>query len=182
MPLLIDRTILPVLSEAQNRLGLTQDQLGDLAGVSRRTVLRWYTNRATPSSIHVTPIISALHPQHRDVATKLAQHLGTTLAALGLVVPENPKSAPPPPAPPPPPPVRPLPPTHLLVDSIVCAAAEALGTTPTAVRPVVQAAFARARGLGVTVHEVDDALSGKPPETRIEKVPAKSAGSSRKNK
>jgi hypothetical protein len=76
--------------------------------------------------------------------------------------------------------VRPYPPTRLVIDSVVCAAAEALGTPPAAVRPVVQAAFARARGLGVSVDEVDDALSGKP--TAVEPAQAKSAASSSRKK
>jgi hypothetical protein len=185
MPHTIDRTILPVVAEAQRRLGLTQDTLAALAGVSRRTVSRWYANRALPAPHNVTPIIGALHPQQRDLAAKLADHLGQTLAALGFAPPEQPHKAPPPPAPappsPPPPPGRAFPPPGLLIDSIVCAAAEALDTTPAAVRPIVRAAFARARGLGVSVDEVDDALSPKPPEAAAASAkPA--AGASRKTR
>jgi hypothetical protein len=68
MPQTIDRTIIPVVAEAQSRLRLTQDMLATLARVSRRTVLRWYANKALPGPHNVTPIISALHPQHRDLA------------------------------------------------------------------------------------------------------------------
>jgi transcriptional regulator with XRE-family HTH domain len=184
----IDRTILPILAEAQNRLGMSQRGLAELTGVSRRTILRWYSNRALPIAAHVTPVIEALYPQHRDVAVKLAHKLGHTLVTLGVAPAEPPgKAAPPsepaPPAPPPPlaPAPRAFPPADLLIDSIICAAAEALSTTPAAVRPVVQAAFARARGLGVSVQEVDDALSPRPVDAAAS--PAKSsASSSRKSR
>lgn len=49
-----------------------------------------------------------------------------------------------------------------MVESIVCAAAETMQTTPSAVRDVLRTAFARARGLGMTIEEVDDALSPVP--------------------
>jgi hypothetical protein len=186
MPQTIDRTIIPVVAEAQSRLRLTQDMLATLARVSRRTVLRWYANKALPGPHNVTPIIAALHPQHRDLAAKLADHLGQTLAALGFAAPEVAQKAPPPAAPvppatPPPPTARAFPPAELLVDSIVCAAAEALNTTPAAVRPIVRAAFARARGLGVSIREIDDALSPTPREaTAAQAKPP--ASSSRKTK
>jgi hypothetical protein len=72
-------------------------------------------------------------------------------------------------APAPAPVAAPGPPTHLVVESVVCAAAERLQATPTAVREVLRAAFARARTLGLSVQQVDDALVEAPAdvETRI---------------
>jgi len=64
-----------------------------------------------------------------------------------------------PPAPPLPPPIPP----GVLVDSVVCAAAEAMSLSPQALRPAVLAAFARARDAGLTLDAVVDALAPPPP-------------------
>jgi hypothetical protein len=49
------------------------------------------------------------------------------------------------------------------VDSIVLAAMDAFDPTSPDVRSTVRAAFARARGMGLTVEEIDDAFSQPPP-------------------
>jgi hypothetical protein len=49
-------------------------------------------------------------------------------------------------------------PPHL-VDTVVCAAAEALGVPPPAVRPALLAAFQRAREVGLTTEDVEQAIS-----------------------
>jgi DNA-binding XRE family transcriptional regulator len=161
MAIILDRTVLPDIIEAQKRLGLNQEALGRLVGVSRKTVSRWFGGGSDPSPQAALTLIRVLNPAHRDVAARLAKHLSTTLDALGLPAPAPPPKPAPLPQPPASPPPRPFPPAHLVVESVVCAAADAQGLAPSAVRPLVQAAFARARGLGVTVAEVDDALSGK---------------------
>jgi hypothetical protein len=45
----------------------------------------------------------------------------------------------------------------------VCAAAEAMQAPPAAVRDVLRAAVARARALGLTLEEMDEALSASAP-------------------
>ena len=85
------------------------------------------------------------------LAAEIAESAGTTLAALGLGV-----------APPPPPPVLAPPAPRALpasvVDSVVCAAAEAMDRMPREVRPALMAAFARARELELSVEQVLEAL------------------------
>jgi hypothetical protein len=49
-------------------------------------------------------------------------------------------------------------PRHLAVDAVVCVASEALGAMPNAVRGVLLAAFRRARELGLSCEEVEQAL------------------------
>ena len=61
----------------------------------------------------------------------------------------------PPVVPPPSPPV----PAVVLVDSVVCAAAEAMALSPQAVRPAVLAAFVRARDAGLAPDAVVAVLS-----------------------
>jgi hypothetical protein len=87
-------------------------------------------------------------------AAEIAIGADTTLEALGIV-------RPPPPAAPPPLPAPPQPALGSVVDSIVCAAAEAVDLSPGAIRPALVAAFARARELGLGVEAVEGALAGK---------------------
>jgi len=53
----------------------------------------------------------------------------------------------------------------VLVDSVVCAAAEAMSLSPQAIRPAVLAAFARARDAGLSLDAVVDVLAPPPPPT-----------------
>ena len=56
-------------------------------------------------------------------------------------------------------------PRHLAVDAVVCVASEAFGVIPSAVRATLLAAFRRARELGLSCEEVEQALEKalKPP-------------------
>lgn len=58
----------------------------------------------------------------------------------------------------------------MLVDSVICAAAEAMSLPPQTVRPAIVAAFVRARDARLTTEAVAAALS--PPKT----VPATGKG------
>jgi hypothetical protein len=51
------------------------------------------------------------------------------------------------------------------VDAVVCVAADALAATPATVRDALHAAFRRARELGLSLQDVEDALA-KPVERR----------------
>ena len=148
-------------------LGLTQGGLADLLGISRRTVSRWDAGERDPSNEQLHQIARAIFPRDGELAAGLAAEGGTTLEGLGLV----PRPAPPPPAPPAPPtpPARAFPPVGLMIDSILLSAIEAAeGQRASlrerdAIREVLRAAFARARALGLTLDEVDEALSPRPP-------------------
>ena len=60
----------------------------------------------------------------------------------------------------------------LLVDSVVCAAAEAMQLTPQAVRAALVAAFERADALGMSTGDVLGALTAEP-GPRVAKARAK---------
>ncbi len=167
MPTIPDQSILGLVSLAASALSFNNKQLGKFLGLSSRTITRWWNNEASPSGQEVVKILRAVHPKDPALAAKLATELGTTLQALGLAAPA------PPPAPPPP---RPRPPNALMVESIVCAAAVAQQATPDAVRPILQAAFARARGMGLSVEEVDDALSPSPAKPSVAAKPKGKGG------
>jgi hypothetical protein len=66
-------------------------------------------------------------------------------------------------------------PAGVLVDSVVCAAAEAMQVAPQAIRPAVLAAFARARDAGLTTDAVVAVLTPPPPPTP-EVAPSKGKG------
>ena len=157
MPFFPDRDATALVIEAQRVLGHTQEQLGKMLGLSRRTVSRWGNHTSGPTPEHLHALARAVHPLDPALAAKLARAGGETLERLGIARPA-PAAAPPvtaavAAAP------RPFPPTRLVVESVVCAAAETMQASPSAVRGVLRAAFTRARGLGLTVEEMDDALA-----------------------
>jgi len=160
MPFQVGPTITPLVGRARIALGLTQKQLGEMFRASMRTAHRWEGGQAFPDVGQVEKLARAVFPVDAQLAEDLAREAGTTLQDMGLVATSNgaPAVAPGLPAP------RPFPPIPLMVDSILLAAvgaAEGQGTAqPTqGVRDILRAGFARARGLGLTVEEVDDALA-----------------------
>jgi DNA-binding XRE family transcriptional regulator len=140
---------------AGRSLGMNQFQFGELLGVSRRTMARWHAGQNGPSFRRWVDLVRHVHPVDSALAAQIAAELGETLVSLGV-------EAPPPPVVPAAqvdlPPPRPMPSVGDLVDSIVCAAAEAIAATPQAVRPALLAAFERAASVGLAVDDVRGAL------------------------
>jgi transcriptional regulator with XRE-family HTH domain len=142
MPLILSSEAGPLVARAQLALGLSQQQLGDMLGVSRRTVIRWNKGSA-PTRDDVLTLAKAVHATHPELASELAKAPGTRLHEIGLA----------------PLPVAPNPlAKELAIDSIVCAAAEAALSTPQAARGGLLAALDRAKALGVTSEELRTAL------------------------
>jgi DNA-binding XRE family transcriptional regulator len=131
---------------ARSVLGLTQETLGALVGSSRRTIQRWDARQAQPSELELSKLAIAVFPHDATLAQKLAHAADATLESLGLAAPARQPA---------PPPAR----MPHLVDTVVCAAAEALGVSPPGVRPVLLAAFRRAREVGLSVEDVEQAMS-----------------------
>jgi len=150
-PSAMSRNSVALTIEARQALLLNQRSLGELLGLSRRTIQRWDARQAEPSTHDLARIAVAVHPRDSALAARLAAEAGTTLERLGLVAPT-------------PPPTDALPtpaaasPPHL-VDVVVCAAAEAMNVAPPAVRPALLAAFRRAREVGLSVEDVERSLS-----------------------
>jgi hypothetical protein len=167
MPFHISPNVTPLLSRATTALGMTQKQVGEAFGISLRTAQRWHLGGSYPNVEQVKRLAGMVFPYDPDLAEELAVEAGTTLEALGLVAPPAPSPPPPLPAVVTGPPPRTFPPVALMVDSIFLAAIDAAqshgpSTTPReSVPAIVKAAFARARGLGLSMAEVDDALSAR---------------------
>jgi DNA-binding XRE family transcriptional regulator len=149
-----NRPVPVLLGDARRALHLNQEQLANAIGSSKRTVQRWETARATPFATDLTRVAALVYPHDASIAADIAAAMGQTLEGLGIVAPP----APPPPPPPAPPAGPPPMPRHLAVDAVVCVASESLGAVPTAVRAVLLAAFRRARELGLSCDEVEQAL------------------------
>jgi hypothetical protein len=146
------------LLRLQRTLHLNQRELAELLGYSSRTISRYYRGGGTLLPSTYERLAAAVHPHDRAFAAELAAVSGKTLAGLGL---ERP---PPPPSPPVPP--RPLPTPRHLVDSVVCAAAEAMQTAPHTMRPALTAAFERVIALGMTAEEALAGMTPEPPARR----------------
>jgi len=149
-----------ILLRAQQTLGMTQQQLGDVIGCSSRTIMRHQQHGGYLSPSGYEALARACHPHDPAFAAELAQHAGKTLVDLGL---ERP----------PPMPAAPTPTHEHLLDSIVCAAAEAMQTTPQAMRPGLKAAFERVVALGMSAEEVLAAMAA--PSAKPGKSKGKSA-------
>jgi DNA-binding XRE family transcriptional regulator len=171
--------VVKLLGRFRVTLGTTQKELAHLLGVTRRTIGRWEAGASAPSTDQLRVLARAVHPKDPALAADLAAEGDATLETLGLRSPAAPApsapSATPAAAPPAAstaradPPPRPFPPVALLIDSIVHVAARALdGEDPArdpvaAVSAVLRVAFARASALGLTVREVESALSPAAP-------------------
>jgi hypothetical protein len=139
--------VVGLLHDARGVLQVTQNGLGEMLGASRRTAQRWAAGASFPSAAQLASLAALVHPREPALAAQLAEAAGSSLERLGIVPPVTGPSA------------------ALMVDSVVCAAAEAMDALPRVVRPALLAAVRRARQLGLTLEAVEAALvdSTSPP-------------------
>jgi AcrR family transcriptional regulator len=143
-------TYIQTLLRLQQTLHLNQRELAELLGCSSRTIIRHYKSRSGIFlASHYQMLAKAVHPHDRAFAAELAAGAGHTLVSLGLEAPPSPAA------------VRAAPSPRYMVDSVVCAAAEAMQTSPHLMRLALTAAFQRTVALGLTA---DDVLKGMAPE------------------
>ena len=149
-------TFQQLMAAIMTALNLNSRELGELLGVSSRTITRYWKRGGTILPSKAAEIARKVHPVDRALATQLAALGGTTLADLGL------DTAPA---------VRAPAALHRhVVDAVVGVAAEAMQTTPQAVRAAVTAAFERALALGMTAEEVLAALAPARPAKGVAKA------------
>ncbi len=134
-----------LVAKACAALAMTQKDLGRHLGVTGRTVSRWMKSGTRLAAFQARVLVDLLLPVDRELAALVAATRGETLPA-----PVAEASA-----------RRPVDEqtVALAVDAVVCAAAEAADMSPRAVRPALVAATRRAREAGVTMEQVEAALS-----------------------
>jgi hypothetical protein len=151
--------------EARRLLRVNQRELGELLGLSSRTIQRW-DKSGSFQPYFMPELARAVHPQDPALAARIAALVGRTLEDLGIA--PGPAPAPALPAPPPPHPgsvsFSPELKAHL-VDAVVCAAADALSLPPASVRPALLAAFRKAAEVKLTIADVLAVLA--PPPTPL---------------
>ena len=90
-------THLPVpelLLRLQTTLRMNQKELGNLLGLSSRTIIRYYQRGGTILPTHYARLAKALAPQDLALATYCARQSGQTLEQLGIArAPELPAPA-----------------------------------------------------------------------------------------
>jgi hypothetical protein len=147
--------LVSLLWKARMALGVaSQGEFGKLLGSSVRSGQRWERGEAIPTDDQMAQLARLVHPKNAELAAAIAAETGTTLVQLGVVAPPAVAAAPaPPPAPPPPDPVY-------LVDTVVCAAAEAVQMMPEAIRPALRAGFRRAALAGLSIETINRAFDG----------------------
>jgi DNA-binding XRE family transcriptional regulator len=139
----------------QHALGMTQEKLGKLLGVSRRTILRWQQGPTVLTEHQRKLLITRVYAVNPSLAAEIAKEIDVTLESVGAVPPPALVGA-----------ATAAGDTLLearvasrhLADSVVCAAAEAVGLSPQAIRPALVAAFARAAAVGLSVRGMSDGL------------------------
>ena len=144
MALFLNRPIGDLLIRGRHTLGMSQRQFGEALGASHRTAERWDAGRARPGIDQIRALAGLVFPKDRALAAELADAASETLVTLGL---ERP------------PPASASIPRAMLVAAVVSAAAEASKTFPSAARAGLLAAFAEARAKGVSLDELEKALS-----------------------
>lgn len=128
-----------LIVHCQLALGLTQAELGEIVGVHKRTIQRWQDGQPSLLPDQAEKLAAALRPVRPDLAEEVLE-LGRRFAARTGMAPPT------------------LPATAEEIEEVVRAAAEAGGTSTDAVRPVIRAAFAKAKQLGLEVVEIVGAL------------------------
>jgi transcriptional regulator with XRE-family HTH domain len=156
-----------LLLDARNALGMSQAEFGPALGWSHRTAVRWERGRAVPLDTSLHRLASLLLPIDRDLAEEVAVAASETLESLGLV---------------PAPVVEPAPDAKKaalprvtngdLADVVVCAVADASDLPPRALRPLLHAALVRARALGLTIEQLEEALRVRV-EAKTDRAPAR---------
>ncbi|MGH7438877.1 MAG: helix-turn-helix domain-containing protein [Polyangiaceae bacterium] len=152
------RTTRELVRAARSALGMTQLEFGSALGSSTRTAKRWENGSSHPGAT-LTRIIALLVPVDRELAEEIANEEAPLFEVLGIPKPVVPPASPAAPAAPVPAAPASRATERDLADVVLCATAEQSDLPPRALRPLLHAAFARARALGLTVEQLDEAFA-----------------------
>jgi transcriptional regulator with XRE-family HTH domain len=150
-----------ILRSARQALGMSQTELAEALGSSRRTIIRRERGQTDIAPFQVQRLADLVRAEDPDLADEL-------LVAAGLepvAVVEMPPAAPvvevaimPAPVEEPPKPATPAYVPKQAVEAVLYAAADAIDESPRRIKPAIVAAFARAKEMGLTVEQVVEAL------------------------
>jgi hypothetical protein len=127
-------------------MGMNQREIGEFLGYSRRTIVRWTRSGISGATdADWCKMARAVHAKNPELARQAAKAAGETLESLGLVTQARE-------------PARPPLTTADRADLAVYAAAEAMATSPQAVRPALLAALDRMTAVGLASDELREAL------------------------
>lgn len=127
-----------LIRRVRDQVQMPQPEFAKRVGTSLRTLVRWELSQGAPHHEHLHAMVRLVYPRNRELAAQLASWAGTSTDAL---VPEA------------------QPTREHLVDSVVCAAAEAANLAPTPVRAVLAAGLARAVAVGLGIPDLLQALA-----------------------
>jgi hypothetical protein len=139
-----------LIIQAKGALAMTDEQLGDAVGAARKTVGRWCAGVTAPAGPAVLELARLVQPKDAALALSLVRAVNAHLQSIGAgayAVPEQP--------------FVPVDKTKVdvhKVDAVVCAACDAADASPKVIRRALQAAFERAKTLGLDVEALSLAL------------------------
>jgi len=136
---LMAKSEVPLVVAVARILQTTPNALARRYGASSRTGTRWNAGR-TPSQPVLAAMARDVFAKDKALAAKLASAAETTLESLFP---------------------KPSPTAVALADAVVCAAADAMQVAPSAVRPALIAALARAKSLSLTLEALQASLTAE---------------------
>jgi transcriptional regulator with XRE-family HTH domain len=154
--------IMVLVGRARQALHWTQRELGEQLGASHRTASRWEAGRSSFDAVSAERLARHVYAVDRGLASQLASAIGQSLVSLGIEAPPPPPAAPPAPVALPPV-ASPLPPAPRpaamrdLIESVVCAVADAADVAPKVVRPAVLLTLRRAHEVGLDLGAASEA-------------------------
>ena len=158
---------LELFALGHRKLGCTAVELAARLGVSPRTISRWYAGQTSPGPVSVHDLAHIVHEEDPALARRLWEPAASYLRQASL--PSRPLSAVA---------AAPASPSALLrppdtrasrsdlADLVVVAACDALDAAPRTIRPAILAAVRRARALGLTLDDIETALTPPPSAKR----------------
>jgi transcriptional regulator with XRE-family HTH domain len=130
---------------------VSQTELADALGSSRRTIIRRERGQSYPVDDEVRQLADLVRSEDEDLADELLAARGLLLDVTDEVTPATPDVSAPPQ-------VSPAMAAKYSIDAVLYAAADAIDAIPRDVKPAIVAAFVRAKELGLTIDQVVSTL------------------------
>ena len=150
--------------EGRRALGMTAVDAAALMGASRRTSQRWSAGRSTPGIHGLYALAVAVLPKDAKLAARIHAAAVEEAASIRMTLPPLTTSEPS---------AKPTVAERRAVDTVLCAAADAMNLAPRAVRPGLLAALLRAREESLGIDAMIAALTAAPEKKKAAKAPSR---------